>query len=78
MNNRSILKLTLEEYSYKLSDLIYPAESLEMAILDAMERACDNAVLKCKKRIKKDIRKSRELFYAESFKMDKIIDKNEK
>jgi hypothetical protein len=35
---KKTLKLTLEEYGYKLSDLIYPSNGLEGAIIDAMER----------------------------------------
>lgn len=35
---KETLKLTLEEYGYKLSDLIYPSNGLEMAIEEAMKR----------------------------------------
>ena len=38
MKANKTLKLTLEEYGYKLSDLIFPSEGLEMAIVEAMER----------------------------------------
>ena len=38
MTAKKTLKLTLEEYGYKLSDLIYPPNGLEMAIVEAMER----------------------------------------
>jgi len=35
---KTTLKSTLEEYGYKLSDLIYPSNGLEMAIEEAMKR----------------------------------------
>ena len=35
---KTTLKLTLEEYGYKLSDLIYPSKGIEMAIEEAMKR----------------------------------------
>jgi hypothetical protein len=38
MTAKKTLKLTLEEYGYKLSDLIFPTEGLEMALVEAMER----------------------------------------
>jgi hypothetical protein len=39
MTNNKILKTTLEEYGYKLKDIIFPSEGLEMAITEAMDRA---------------------------------------
>jgi hypothetical protein len=39
MTDRKILKLTLEEYGYNLSDYITPSNGLEMAILEAMKRS---------------------------------------
>jgi hypothetical protein len=39
MTNNKILKITLEEYGYKLKDIIFPSEGLEMAITEAMDRA---------------------------------------
>lgn len=38
MGDKDILKLTLEEYGYKLSDYISPSNGLEMAILEAIKR----------------------------------------
>ena len=39
MTNNKILKITLEEYGYKLKDIVFPSEGLEMAITEAMDRA---------------------------------------
>lgn len=39
MTNKKILKLTLEEYGYDLSKLIFPSNGLVMAITEAMDRA---------------------------------------
>ncbi len=38
MKAEKVLKLTLEEYGYKLSNLIYPSNGLGMAIEEAMQR----------------------------------------
>jgi hypothetical protein len=44
MTDKKILKLTLEEYGYDLTKLIYPADGLIMAIVEAMDRARRNEI----------------------------------
>jgi hypothetical protein len=39
MTNKKILILTLEEYGYDLSKLIFPVDGLVLAISEAMDRA---------------------------------------
>jgi hypothetical protein len=74
MGNKKILKLTLEEYGYDLSKLIYHDYGLVMAILEAMNRArldqCDKIVKKIEQRTKRI-----GMFYANEEKTKKIINK---
>jgi hypothetical protein len=49
---KDTLRLTLEEYGYKLSNLIYPSNGLESAILEAMNRHAKFILESKKKTIK--------------------------
>lgn len=74
MENKKILKLTLEEYGYELDKLIYPVDGLVMAITEAMDRArldqCDKAVKNIEQRTKRI-----GMFYANEEKTYNLIKK---
>jgi hypothetical protein len=74
MENKKILKLTLEEYGYELDKLIFPADGLIMAISVAMDRArldqCDKVVKKIEQRTNRI-----GMFYANEEKTYNLIKK---
>ena len=74
MDNKKMLKLTLEEYGYSLDNLTYPVDGLIMAISEAMDRArldqCDKIV----KRIEQRTNKAG-MFYANEEKTYNLIKK---
>lgn len=74
MDNKKILKLTLEEYGYELDKLIYPVDGLIIAISDAMDRArldqCNKVVKKIEKRTNRI-----GMFYANEEKTYNLIKK---
>lgn len=74
MENKKILKLTLEEYGYNLEDLIFPVDGLVMAISEAMDRA---KIEQCNKVCKKieDRTKRIGMFYANEEKTYNLIKK---
>ena len=74
MENKKILKLTLEEYGYELDKLIFPDAGLIMAISEAMDRArldqCDKVVNKIEQRTNRI-----GMFYANEEKTYNLIKK---
>lgn len=74
MTDKQILKLTLEEYGYELDNLMFTHLWLEIAVLEAMERAKKEHTERIIKQIDKRTEKIG-MFFANETKSKEFIRK---